>query len=214
MLQVLTEQTSIIDDFLAELRDVKIQTDRARFRNNVVRIGEILAYEVSKHLPRVSMEVQTPLGIHKSLVQANNPVLANVLRAGLTLHQGFLNYFDKADHAFVSAYRKHTNDHEFEIVVEYMASPSIQNRILILIDPMLATGRSMFLAYKALLAKGIPSKVIVVSLIASQQGVAYIQQHMPEAAIFIAAVDPSLDENCYIVPGLGDAGDLAFGEKL
>ena len=213
MVQILTEQASVIDDYLAELRDVTVQTDRARFRNNVIKIGEILAYEVSKHLPRKQLEVQTPLGKHICKVQSQTPVLANVLRAGLTLHQGFLNYFDKADNAFVSAYRKHTNLHEFEIVVEYLASPDLTDRILILIDPMLATGRSMFLAYKALLTKGKPASVFVVSLIASEQGVAYIKQHMPEAHIFIAAVDPSLDENCYIVPGLGDAGDLSYGEK-
>ncbi|OYU95179.1 MAG: uracil phosphoribosyltransferase [Bacteroidetes bacterium B1(2017)] len=214
MLQILTQQSSIINDFLAELRDVSIQKDRARFRKNVERIGEIMAYEVSKYLDRTEVSVQTPLGQHASMLQKEQPVLATVLRAGLALHHGFLNYFDHADNAYVSAYRKHTNLHEFEIVVEYLATPSIEGRTLILIDPMLATGRSMFLTYKALLTKGKPSRVFVVSLIASEQGVEYIQKHMPNADIFIAAVDPSLDENSYIVPGLGDAGDLCFGEKL
>ncbi len=214
MIHILTNKASIINDFLAELRDVEIQKDRARFRKNVERIGEILAYEVSKYLPRKLSPIQTPLGVSNMEVLSEQPILATVLRAGLALHQGFLNYFDHADNAYISAYRKHTNQHEFEIVVEYLATPSIAGRTLILIDPMLATGRSMFLAYKALLTKGKPDKVIVVSLIASEQGVSYIQQHMPEAEIFIAAVDPSLDENSYIVPGLGDAGDLSFGEKM
>lgn len=214
MIHILTNKASIINDFLAELRDVEIQKDRARFRKNVERIGEILAYEVSKYLPRKLSPIQTPLGVSNMEVLSEQPILATVLRAGLALHQGFLNYFDHADNAYISAYRKHTNQHEFEIVVEYLATPSLAGRTLILIDPMLATGRSMFLAYKALLTKGKPDKVIVVSLIASEQGVSYIQQHMPEAEIFIAAVDPSLDENSYIVPGLGDAGDLSFGEKM
>lgn len=214
MIHILTNKASIINDFLAELRDVEIQKDRARFRKNVERIGEILAYEVSKYLPRKLSPIQTPLGVSNMEVLSEQPILATVLRAGLALHQGFLNYFDHADNAYISAYRKHTNQHEFEIVVEYLATPSLAGRTLILIDPMLATGRSMFLAYKSLLTKGKPDKVIVVSLIASEQGVSYIQQHMPEAEIFIAAVDPSLDENSYIVPGLGDAGDLSFGEKM
>ena len=214
MIHILTNEASIINDFLAELRDVEIQRDRARFRKNVERIGEILAYEVSKFLPRNANSIQTPLGLSNMEILSEQPILATVLRAGLALHQGFLNYFDHADNAYISAYRKHTNQHEFEIVVEYLATPSLSGRTLILIDPMLATGRSMFLAYKALLTKGKPAKVILVSLIASEQGVTYIQQHMPDAEIFIAAVDPSLDENSYIVPGLGDAGDLSFGEKL
>lgn len=213
MLTILTQNSSIADDFLAELRDVTIQTDRMRFRKNVERIGEILAYEVSKHLPRVSKEVQTPLGTQQVQVLAEQPVLATVLRAGLAMHQGFLNYFNHADNAYVSAYRKHTVDNEFEIVVEYLASPTIHGRTLILIDPMLATGRSMFLTYKALLTKGKPERVFVVSLIGSEQGIAYIQQHMPQAHIFIGTVDAALDVHSYIVPGLGDAGDLSFGEK-
>jgi uracil phosphoribosyltransferase len=214
MLEILTQNPSLVTDFLAEIRDHNIQKDRARFRKNVERIGEILAYEVSKHLPRNQHTTTTPLGEKSSELLSSQPVLATVLRAGLAMHQGFLNYFNYADNAYVSAYRKHTSKHEFEIVVEYLASPSLEGKTLILIDPMLATGRSMFLAYKALLTKGKPDQVFVVSLIASEQGISYIQQHMPEAHIFTADIDPHLDINSYIVPGLGDAGDLAFGEKL
>ncbi|MCF8425370.1 MAG: uracil phosphoribosyltransferase [Bacteroidia bacterium] len=214
MLEILTQNPSLVNDFLTEIRDVNIQKDRARFRKNVERIGEILAYEVSKHLPRSQQTTNTPLGEKSGELMSSQPVLATFLRAGLAMHQGFLNYFNHADNAYVSAYRKHTNQHEFEIVVEYLASPSLEGKTLILIDPMLATGRSMFLAYKALLTKGKPAHVFVVSLIASEQGINFIQQHMPEAHIFTADVDPHLDINSYIVPGLGDAGDLAFGEKL
>jgi len=214
MLTILTQNSSIADDFLAELRDVEIQKDRQRFRKNVERVGEILAYEVSKHLPRASKEVQTPLAKKTVSVLDGQPVLATVLRAGLALHQGFLNYFNHADNAYVSAFRKHTSNHEFEIVIEYLASPVIEGRTLILIDPMLATGRSMFLTYKALLTKGKPARVFVVSLIGSQQGIAYIQKHMPDAHIFIGTVDPALDAHSYIMPGLGDAGDLSYGEKI
>ncbi|MCG9880385.1 MAG: uracil phosphoribosyltransferase [Bacteroidia bacterium] len=211
---ILTKQNSIVCDFLAEIRNAQVQQDRQRFRRNLERVGEILAYEMSKVLPRKSTEIQTPLGIHASNVLQEQPVLATVLRAGLPLHQGFLNYFDWADNAYVSAYRKHTHSKDFEIVVEYLASPNLQDRTLILIDPMLATGQSMYLTYKALLTKGKPKQVFVASLIASEQGIAFVQKNMPNAQIYVADVDSSLDENSYIVPGLGDAGDLSFGEKL
>lgn len=214
MLHILTTENSILNDFLAELRNVDIQNDRARFRKNVERIGEILAYEISKQFPRKTQEITTPLGLHQSQIIAEQPVLATVLRAGLAMHKGFLNYFDHADSAYVSAYRKHTSTHEFEIVVEYLASPNLENRILILIDPMLATGQSMYLTYKALLTKGKPKEVIIASLIGSTQGVKYIQEKMPFAKIFIADVDNGLNIDSYIVPGLGDAGDLSFGDKL
>lgn len=214
MLHVLAQDQSLINDFLAELRSVELQRDRARFRRNIERVGEILAYEISKHLLRKEIEVQSPLGIHHSFVLNQQPVLASILRAGLPLHQGLLNFFDKADNAYVSAYRKHTVNHEFEIVVEYLASPDLSGKTLILIDPMLATGRSVFLTYKALLTKGKPKEVFIASVIGSTAGVAYIQDHMPEAKIFIATVDPSLNKDSYIVPGLGDAGDLSFGNKL
>ena len=214
MLHVLTKEHSLVNDYLAELRNVDIQQDRARFRRNIERIGEIIAYETSKHLARKMTTITTPLGVHESHILDKQPVLATVLRAGLPMHQGFLNYYDRADNAYVSAYRKHTSKHEFEIVVEYLAAPDINNRTLILIDPMLATGRSMYLTYQALLTKGKPSQVIVAGVIASQQGIEFIQQHMPEAKIFIGDIDPELDATSYIVPGLGDAGDLSFGEKV
>lgn len=214
MLHVLAQDQSLINDFLAELRSVEIQQDRARFRRNIERIGEILAYEISKQLLRKEIEVQSPLGIHHSYILDQQPVLASILRAGLPLHQGLLNFFDKADNAYVSAYRKHTVNHEFEIVVEYLASPDLNGKTLILIDPMLATGRSVFLTYKALLTKGKPKEVFIASVIGSTAGIAYIQDHMPEAKIFIATVDSSLNKDSYIVPGLGDAGDLSFGNKI
>ncbi len=214
MLRVLARENSLINDFLAELRNVNVQTDRARFRRNIERIGEIMAYETSKHLSRKLIPITTPLGIHQSNIIELQPVLATVLRAGLPMHQGFLNYFDQSDCAYVSAYRKHTNKHDFEIVVEYLASPDISNRTLILIDPMLATGRSMYLTYQALLSRGKPANIIVAAIIASQQGIEFIQKQMPEAKILIGDVDPELNAESYIVPGLGDAGDLSFGEKI
>jgi uracil phosphoribosyltransferase len=214
MYKVLAQENSLVADFLAELRNVKIQTDRARFRKNIERIGQICAFEISKYLPRNFVEIQTPLGKHTSNILAEQPILASVLRAGLAMHKGFLDYFDHADNAYVSAYRKHTNLHDFEIVVEYLATPNLTDRILILIDPMLATGQSIYLTYKALLTKGKPKTVFIAGLIGSQTGVEYIQKFMPEAHLFIGDVDPSLNEERYIVPGLGDAGDLSFGNKL
>lgn len=214
MLTNLSVQNSLLQAYLAELRDVKLQTDRARFRKNVARIGSIMAYEVSKILSYSPHEVTTPLAPHISSNLSTQPVLATVLRAGLAMHEGFLEMFDKADCAYVSAYRKHLPNHAFEVVVEYLASPDLNGRTLILIDPMLATGQSMHLAYKALLTKGKPEKLIVVSLIASEQGVKYVENKMPEATIFVGTVDPELNADSYIVPGLGDAGDLCFGEKL
>jgi uracil phosphoribosyltransferase len=214
MLTILSKQSSLVSDFLSEIRDVSVQQNRLRFRKNVERIGEILAYEISKDLARKEVEIQTPLGKHKAQVLLEQPVLATVLRAGLALHQGFLNYFDQSDCAYVSAYRKHTSAHEFEIVVEYLAAPDLQDKTLILIDPMLATGQSMYLTYKALLTKGKPKRLIIAGLIASEQGLAYLQKNLPDASIYVADIDAELDINSYIVPGLGDAGDLAYGEKL
>lgn len=209
-----SQSDSLINEFVAQLRDVQIQKDRPRFRKNVERIGEIMAYELSKLLPYETRSVQTPLGVHQSRVPASQPVVATILRAGLTMQRGFLNYFDEADSAYISAYRKHTGTNEFEIVVEYMASPPLQGRTLVLIDPMLATGRSMHLCYQALCRNGKPEKLYLVSLIASQKGIEYVQSKMPDATIFTAALDPELNDQSYIVPGLGDAGDLSFGEKL
>lgn len=213
MIKVLAKESSILNQFMFELRDINIQQNRAQFRKNVERIGEIIALEISKHLNYKTVDVKTPLGVHKSMVLSEQPVLATVLRAGLAMHKGFLNYFDAADNAYVSAYRKHTSEHDFDIVVEYLASPPLENRTLILIDPMLATGKSMCLTYKALLTKGKPKEIFVAGLIGSRQGVDYIKNHIPEAKIFIADVDDGLNIDSYIVPGLGDAGDLCFGEK-
>lgn len=214
MLQNLSDNNSILSQFVSEIRDIDLQKDRMRFRTNVERIGEIMAYEISKSLAFENKEIQTPLAKHQSIILVEQPVIASILRAGLPMHQGFLNYFDKADCAFLSAFRKHISETEFEIELGYLASPSIENRVLILIDPMLATGRSMFSAYQSFLKNGNPKKVFVASLISSQQGIEFIQQEMPEAHIFAAAIDPELNSYSYIVPGLGDAGDLSFGEKL
>ena len=214
MITILGSEYSILSDVLAELRDISVQTDREKFRNNVCKVGEIMAYEISKHLANQPKQIQTPLGVHTSLVLSEQPVIATVLRAGLQVHQGFLNYFSKADAAYISAYRKHINEHDFEVKVEYLASPDISNRMLILVDPMLATGKSVELGYQAILKNGTPKKVIIAALIASQAGLSYLSKILPNADIYVAAVDPQLNENSYIVPGLGDAGDLCFGEKL
>lgn len=201
--------------YLLELREVQIQQDSMRFRRNLERIGEIMAYEISKQLTYSSKEVATPLGRSRIETADDDIVIATVLRAGLPFHQGFLNYFDHAGNAYVSAYRKYEDEQTFRIHVEYIASPSLEGKTLILTDPMLATGSSLELAYKALLTKGKPAKVHVAAVIASQPGIEYIKKHMPEIdTLWCGAIDPELDAHSYIVPGLGDAGDLAFGEKL
>lgn len=213
MIKVLNTENSILNDYLESLRNIEKQGDKARFRRNVERVGQILAYEISKELIYQSLEIQTPLAKHQSKKMADQPVLATILRAGLALHQGFLQVFDEADNAYISAYRKHTKGHDFEVVVEYMAAPDINGKTLILIDPMLATGQSMVLSYRALLKHGTPKKVIVAGLIAAREGVDYVSKEMPEAKIYVAALDEELNEAKYIVPGLGDAGDLCFGVK-
>lgn len=206
---------SLMNQYLLEIRDARIQQDRMRFRRNVERIGEIMAYEISKTLIYSPKEVLTPLGTTSIETMDNSLVLSTVLRAGLPFHQGFLNYFDQAENAFVSAYRKYKDTLTFDIHVEYIASPSLEGKTLILVDPMLATGSSIELTYKALLTKGKPAHVHVATVIASKQGVEYISEHMPEIdTLWCGAIDPGLDAHSYIVPGLGDAGDLAFGEKL
>jgi uracil phosphoribosyltransferase len=212
---ILAGKGSLIDRFVAELRDVSIQNDRMRFRRNLERIGEVIAYELSKDLKWKTSTVTTPLGEADALGLEQQPVLATILRAGLPLHQGLLNYFDAADNAFISAYRmNHRADGTFDVRVEYLSSPSIEGRTVVLTDPMLATGMSMILAYRALLRKGTPSHVHIVSAIASTQGLDYIKAHLPaNVTIWIAALDEELTAQSYIVPGLGDAGDLAFGEK-
>ncbi len=214
MVRILSEQNSIVNRFIAELRDVNIQNDRARFRRNLERIGEIAAYEISKTLPYHTKDFTTPLGVAPMDVPAEQPVVATILRAGLPLHQGVLNYFDHADNAFISAYRKHHKDGSFEISLEYVAAPSLDGRIVILTDPMLATGQSMVMTYKAMLERGVPAHTHVVSVIASNLGVEYVKKHLSSnITLWIGAVDEELTAQSYIVPGLGDAGDLAYGEK-
>ncbi len=214
MLHNLSENNSLINQFVAELRDVNLQKDRFRFRKNIERIGEICAYELSKTLIWKKEIITTPLGKKEMPVLAEQPVLATILRAGLPMHHGITNYFSEADNCFISAYRKHHSDGSFEIVVEYLASPALDNRIVILADPMLASGQSVVLSYQAMLRNGTPKELHIVNLIASSAGVAYVQQHLPQAHLWIAAIDDELNHQGYIVPGLGDAGDLSFGEKL
>jgi uracil phosphoribosyltransferase len=207
---------SLFSNFLSEMRNVHVQQDRMRFRRNMERAGEILAYELSKTLPFSNEDIETPLGNAPMKIIKDQPVLATILRAGLPLHQGMLNYFDHAECAFISAYRKHhKNDETFEVEIEYLSSPSIDDKVLILSDPMLATGASMVLAYKAMLKRGIPKHIHVVALIASAEGIDYVKKNLPEnTTIWIGSIDVELTAQAYIVPGLGDAGDLAFGEKI
>jgi uracil phosphoribosyltransferase len=216
MINILCNQKSVLNQFIAEIRDVEIQKDPMRFRRNMERIGEIFAYEVSKHLQYINKEVITSLGVTEVPVLKEQPVIATILRAGLPLHQGILNYFDRAQNAFVSAYRRHHKSGKFDIQIEYTSSPSLENKILILSDPMLATGSSMFLTYKQLLENGKPTHTHIVTTIASAQGVEYLNKHISgeDYTLWAAAVDDELTAQSYIVPGLGDAGDLAFGVKL
>jgi uracil phosphoribosyltransferase len=215
MVHNLSHSQSIVNQFVAELRDIQIQKDRMRFRKNLERIGEIFAYEISKTLKYEEREVVTPLGIATVPMLIEQPIVGTILRAGLPLHYGILNYFDQADNAFISAYRKHHKDGSFDIKLEYVGSPPMQGRELILCDPMLATGSSIVMTYKALLEKGMPSHVHIVSALASTQGVEYVKRNLPEnVTIWCAAIDEELTAQSYIVPGLGDAGDLAFGNKM
>ncbi len=209
----LSDKHSLVSNWVAELRDVDVQTDRMRFRRNLERIGEVAAYEISKTLPHQVVETQTPLGTSESKLLSEQPVLATILRAGLPLHQGLLNYFDKADNAFISAYRKHDNEGGFEISVEYMSSPELDDRVMIISDPMLATGASLVKTINYLKEEGRPKKIIVVSAIACTEGIEYLRRELPEVTIWCAAIDDELTAKGYIVPGLGDAGDLAFGPK-
>ncbi len=216
MVLELVKQRSVAAHFLAELRDVDVQKDAMRFRRNLERIGEVMALELSRTMEYREAEVTSPLGIATVQLLAEQPVLATILRAGLPLHQGMLNYFDKADSAFISAYRKHRKGEDgFDIHVEYLSSPSLEDRVLVLCDPMLATGRSMVLVYKALLRLGKPKALHVVSAIASAEGLEYAKLHLPPGTRFwLGAVDEEMTAQAYIVPGLGDAGDLAYGAKL
>ncbi|MFT3886335.1 MAG: uracil phosphoribosyltransferase [Flavobacteriales bacterium] len=216
MVVQLNSGRSIANRFLAELRDEHIQKDPLRFRRNLERVGELLAYELSRTLDYAEQEVMSPLGLAHMELPTDQPVLATILRAGLPLHQGLLNYFDRADSAFVSAYRKHRPGEDgFDIEVEYMSSPSIDDRVLIISDPMLATGRSMVLVYKALLRMGRPKALHIVSVIASAEGLDHVRKHLPaNTRIWVGAVDEEMTAQAYIVPGLGDAGDLAYGTKV
>ncbi|MHA7942487.1 uracil phosphoribosyltransferase [Formosa sp. 3Alg 14/1] len=212
----LSTENTILNVFMSELRDKTIQKDNMRFRRNIERIGEILAYELSKSLHYNSTSVDTPLDMAKVDLPENDIVICSILRAGIPLHNGLLNYFDAAENAFISAYRQHkSSPKSFEIVVEYLACPSLENKTLILADPMLATGQSMVATFEALKPFGTPKEIHLVSVIGAQQGVDYIENHFnADAHLWIATVDESLNEKGYIVPGLGDAGDLCFGEKL
>jgi len=209
----LSQHHSLIHPFIAELRDSDIQNDRLRFRKNLERLGMIFAYEISKTLAYQSKEVETPLGVADGHFLQQQPVLATIFRAGIPLHQGMLQFFDQADNAFVSAFRKQHKDGTFEINMEYISSPSIEGRPLILCDPMLATGQSMTTALEGLLEYGRPSHIHIVTVIASTDGLEHVERTFPKATIWTAAVDEELTARSYIVPGLGDAGDLAYGAK-
>jgi uracil phosphoribosyltransferase len=212
---ILTQQSSIANHFMAEIRDPAIQQDRLRFRRNIERLGELLAYEVSKSMPYRNATVQTPLGTVETSLLRNQPVLATILRASLPFHQGFLGMFDQADNAFIGAYRgHHIGDDNFEVEMDYITAPDLYGRTLILMDPMLATGRSIEKVYHALLRFGVPAQTHIAAVIASKEGVSYVQTRMPECRLWVGAVDDELNAQYYIVPGLGDAGDLAFGPKM
>ena len=215
----LSEQPSLLNQYLKEMRSTEVQKDSMRFRRNIERIGEIMAVEISRHLTYAAEQVQTPLAVAEVQVPQDKIVLGTLLRAGLPMHQGFLNMFDQAENAFISAYRKETigrrGEMQIEIVSEYLAAPSIEGKTLILVDPMLATGLSMEVGYKALLSHGNPKSVHIACLFGTPQAIEYLQANMPEdATLWCAVIDPMLNEKKYIVPGLGDAGDLCFGSKL
>ena len=212
----LCENNSILNQFIAEIRDQKIQKDSMRFRRNLERIGEIFAYEISKTLEYTTADVTTPLGITQCYLLNNNLVIASILRAGLPLHTGLLNYFDKAQNAFVAAYRKYGKDNKFTIQVEYASAPTIEDKTLIIADTMLATGSSLVLAYQKLCESGEPAHTHIVCPIASEASLAYLSKHLPhkKVTLWVAAIDQELTNKSYIVPGIGDAGDLAFGTKL
>ena len=214
MIQHLSDNHTIFNTFLAEMRDVKIQHDPMRFRKNLERVGYIMAYEVSKVLKYSSKEVSTPLGTADCVLLDEQPVLATILRAGLGMHIGLLEMFDRAENAFVSAYRKHSTAEDFDIHVEYMAAPSIEGKVLIISDPMLATGNSMHMVYQALLENGTPFKTIICAAIAAPEALIYLQDKLPKDTLYyVGAIDKELTAQSYIVPGLGDAGDLAYGPK-
>lgn len=211
---ILNRINTVVNSFLAELRDVTIQKDAMRFRKNINRIGWFLAYEASQDFEYSNTDIQTPLDTAQENLINDQLVVASVLRAGMPLHNGVLEVFDKAENAFVSAYRIENEDGSLDFKVEYNAAPNLEGKTLLLCDPMLATGNSMLLAYQALLKHGTPKQVVILSVIGSEQGVKFVEQNFPEnTSLYIAAVDPILNEQSYIVPGLGDAGDLCYGVK-
>lgn len=214
MVTNLSNSNTIANQFLAELRSTTIQKDRIRFRRNLERLGEIFAYEISKQLNYREELVETPLGTAKTQVPEDEVVLATILRAGLPLHQGLLNYFDTAGNAFISAYRKHHRDGSFEIKIEYVSCPNLEDKVLIMADPMLATGASMVLALQELMEYGTPRQIHIVTAIASVDGLDYVKRNFPKAQIWLGGLDDELTAKSYIVPGLGDAGDLSYGSKV
>lgn len=213
MVTNLSNQHSLISNWVSTLRDVNLQTDRARFRRNLERIAEVMAYEISKTMPSTVRQIETPLGTHDSKVMAEQPVLATILRAGLGMHQGMLNYFDGADNAFISAYRKHDRDGGFDISMEYVSCPELEGRIVIVTDPMLATGASLVKTIQYLKNVGLPAKIHVACAIACTAGIEHLRRQAPEVSIWCGDIDDEITAKGYIVPGLGDAGDLAFGPK-
>ncbi len=210
----LSQQYSLLSDWVSELRNADIQDNRMRFRRNLERIGEVAAYEISRELIYEEKEIQTPLGISNCKVLKDQPVLATILRAGLPMHQGLLNYFDKADNAFISAYRKHNKDGTFEISLDYISCPELENRVVIVSDPMLATGSSLVKTIQFLREEGKPTQIHIVCAIACTVGIEYVHRSEPNVKIWCGAIDDELTAKGYIVPGLGDAGDLAFGNKV
>jgi uracil phosphoribosyltransferase len=215
-IKILGNNHSILDQYLSEIRDEVIQKDPLRFRENMYRIGEIFAYEISKTLTFELTDVTTPLGVAQVPVLQQQPVLATILRAGLSVHNGLLKIFDRGENCFISAYRKYTEEGDFEIEFEYMASPSLDNKVVILSDPMLASGKSMEIGYHALFSKGIPSHIHLVSIISSRKGVNYMIDKIraDNVTLWLGAIDDGMSPHSYIIPGLGDAGDLAYGEKI
>ncbi len=216
MIHILGENNSLFNQFLSELRDETIQKDRMRFRKNMQRIGEIFAYEISKTMNYAPQEVQSPLGTKIMQLPAEQPMICSILRAGVPLHEGLLNYFDQADNGFISAYRKHEKNGEFKIRMDYVACPEIEGRQLILCDPMLATGSSMVISYQSLCELGKPCHTHIVAIVATQEAIDYLLQNIPTKnfTLWVGAIDEELTVQAYIVPGLGDAGDLAFGPKI
>jgi uracil phosphoribosyltransferase len=216
MVHILAKENSLMNRFISELREIDIQKDSLRFRRNMERIGEIMAYEISKHLDYIEKKITTPLGVSKMNIPTTRIVNATILRAGLPFHTGILNYFDTAENAFISAHRKYHKDGSFTIQLEHISSPDIDGKTLILSDPMIASGASMVIAYKAILERGTPEHTHIVSIISSNQGINYVKKHinMKNVTIWSGDVDDELTSKSYIVPGLGDAGDLAFGNKM